>query len=316
MRSNVRPETGAPTWRKPPALRPGDLVGVCAPAGAVDARRLASGAAALEARGFTVRLTPSAQGRHRFNAGTVEDRVADLRGLLRDPDVRGIFCARGGAGAGWLLPHLDLEGLAPKVFVGYSDITFLHLLLQTHGWVTFHGPLVAWELATGLVEDLSFEASLRTGAPFTVEGGPMVAGRAGTGEGRLLGGCLSILAAAAGTPWALRPDPDGTVLFLEEVDERPYRVDRLLWQLRASGAFSQVRGIVFGEMKGCQAPPDAGYTLEDVVMEALDGLDVPVAFGLPSGHTTGMNTTLPFGVRARLSCDPLPRLETLEASLS
>jgi muramoyltetrapeptide carboxypeptidase len=310
------PSSHTRAWQCPPGLRVGDTVGVCAPAGAVEPSRLASGVAALQARGFDVRVAPNAQRHRRFNAGSVEERVHDLQALLQDPAVRGIFCARGGAGAAWLLPHLDVSGLPPKVFVGYSDITFLHLFLQAHGWVTFHGPLVAWELATDLVEAASFEGALQTGAPLVIEGAPMVTWRRGAGEGRLLGGCLTILAAAAGTPWALRPSPEGSILFLEEVDERPYRIDRLLYQLRASGGLAGVQGIVFGEMKGCHPAPDAVYTLEDVVLEALAGLDVPIAFGLPSGHTTGSNITLPLGVRARLLCGAVPRLETLESSLS
>ena len=118
--------------------------------------------------------------------------------------------------------------------------------------------------------------------------------REGEAEGRLLGGCLSILAAAAGTPWALRPDPAGTILFLEDLDEKPYKVDRMLLQLRSSGAFEGVRGIVFGDMKGCNPPASADFTLEDVIRESLAGLEIPVAFGLSSGHVTGQASPCPW----------------------
>jgi muramoyltetrapeptide carboxypeptidase len=129
----------------------------------------------------------------------------------------------------------------------------------------------------------------------------------------LRGGCLSILAAAAGTPWDLRPSGEATILFVEDVDEAPYRIDRMLFQLRASGALDGVRGIVFGEMKGCSPGPDADYALEEVLLEALEGLDVPVAFGFPSGHTSRANVTLPLGVAARLGCGTSEaRLEVME----
>ena len=303
-------------WRRPAALRDGDLVGVCAPAGAVDLERLDRGVAALQELGYAVRVAPATTARHQFKAGRPDERLRDLHDLLKDDAVRAVFCARGGAGAAALLPQLDVSGLEPKIFVGYSDITFLQLALQKEGWITFQGPMVAWELASGLVEPASFEACLKSGAPFHVQGDPLVPLRAGKGEGRLLGGCLSILAAAAGTPWSLRPDPEGTLLFLEDVAEAPYRIDRQLFQLRASGAFDGLRGIVFGQMNRCVPAADAGYTLEEVVLEALAGLDVPVAIGLAAGHTSGSNLTLPLGVRARLSCGAGARFETLEGSLS
>jgi muramoyltetrapeptide carboxypeptidase len=137
--------------------------------------------------------------------------------------------------------------------------------------------------------------------------------RPGQGRGRLLGGCLSILASAAGTPWALRPDRDGTILFLEDVAEPPYRIDRHLRQLRGAGAFDGLRGVVFGDMPGCAAPRDADFCLEDVILDALDGLDVPVALGLSSGHVVKGALTLPLGVPARLACERgEARLDLLE----
>ena len=126
-----------------------------------------------------------------------------------------------------------------------------------------------------------------------------------------------ILASAAGTPWALRPDPAGTILFLEDVDEPPYRVDRMLLQMRESGAFAGLRGIVFGDMKGCNPPSGVDYALEDVMADALSGLDVPVALGLSAGHASSLNVTLPLGVSARLVCRAgEARLEVLESAVS
>lgn len=304
---------------KPPALRPGDLVGVCAPSGVVEAEPLARGVAALEALGLRVRVPDGLAGaRDLFMAGSVARRLDELYALYDDPDVTAIVCARGGAGVLQLLPHLDVRRLLarPKILVGYSDVTPLHVRLNQHGQVTFHGPMVARDFAEGLAERDSFRAAVMgEGAPLTLAGEPLAALRAGVGEGVLLGGCLSLLAALCGTPWALCPSAD-TLLFLEDWDEPPYRIERLLWQLRRAGLFERVRGVVFGELRGCFPGVDVPYRLEDVLQRALEGLDVPVAVGLPSGHTTRPNVTLPFGVRARLECGAGgTRFEVLEPAV-
>lgn len=290
-------------WIRPRALRPGDTLGVCAPSGPVEPERLAAGVAALRDLGYEVRLSEGVLSRRRFTAGPPEQRAAEITQLFEDPGIAGIVCARGGAGALSLLPLLDAERLRAraKVFVGYSDATFLHLLLNERGVVTFHGPMVARGL-DGAFDRASLLGALQGSVPYRSEPDDMLALRPGEAEGRLLGGCLSILAAAAGTPWALRP-ADDTLLFLEDVEEAPYRVERMLLQLRATGLFERVRGIVLGDFVGCSPALDAGYTLEDVMLDALSGLDLPVALGLSSGHTSSPLVTLPLGVRARLRCD-------------
>jgi muramoyltetrapeptide carboxypeptidase len=293
--------------RRLPALRAGDVVGVAAPAGPVDPERLARGVAELEGIGFGVRVADGVLERSGFTAGGAERRLRQLHGLFADPDVRAIVCARGGAGLLHLLPGLDV-GLVlahAKPVVGYSDVTALHLLLGGLGIPSLHGPMVARELADG---DSAYDRRSLWHA-LTGEGEPWASGpelrplRLGSAEGTLRGGCLSLLAACAGTPWALRTAGSEVILLLEDVDERPYRVDRMLRQLRLSGALDGVRGVVLGEMRGCESAPDADYRLEDVVLEALAGLDLPVAIGLPSGHVPGPQVTLPLGVPARLSCD-------------
>jgi muramoyltetrapeptide carboxypeptidase len=296
-------------------LRSGDLLGVCAPSGPADPARVERGIAELESLGFRVKATPGLLSRSRFTAGDAEQRAAELTALFLDDEVAGIFCARGGAGAAQLLPRLDGSRLVQrrKAFVGYSDVGFLHLMLNREGLVTFHGPLVAHELADARYDRESLLSALGGGSPFVSRPEhELMALRPGRGEGVLRGGCLAILAAAAGTAWALHPDPAGTLLFLEDVDEPPYRIDRMLWQLRRSGAFEGVRGVVFGDMRGCSPPQSADWSLEDVLLEALDGLDVPVALGLSSGHAAGPNVTLPLGVRARLSCGDTASFEILE----
>jgi muramoyltetrapeptide carboxypeptidase len=285
----------------------------------VDAGRLEKGAAALRELGFEVRVGDGILDRHRFAAGTVERRLAELHGLFADDAVAGIVCARGGAGAGWLLPRLDAALLRahPKVFVGYSDVTLLHLYLNRQGLVTFHGPMVAGEVANGSYDRSSFLwAVTGQGAPWASEPDELVSLRAGTAQGVVRGGCLSLLAAAAGTPWALQTAGEPTLLFLEDVDEKPYRIDRLLMQLRQSGALEGVVGIVFGDMKGCSPALEMDYSLEDVLLEALAGLDVPIALGLSSGHTTHPFVTLPLGVQARLVCGDEARLEMTQAGVS
>jgi muramoyltetrapeptide carboxypeptidase len=293
--------------RKPKALKRGDLIGVAAPAGPVEEDRLGRGVAELERLGFAVRVADGVRERKGFTAGTVENRLRQLHALFADPAVAAIACARGGAGTIQLLPGLDRDLVRdhPKVVLGYSDVTLLHLEMQRLGVASLHGPMVARGLDEG--ETGYDRASLWHG--LTGEGTPYESGEDdllpladGAAEGVLRGGCLSMLAAVAGTPWgAPRPD-EPTLLFLEDVDEKPYRVDRVLRQLRASGAFEGVAGVVFGDMKGCAPGFDEDYTLEDVLLEALDGLGVPVALGLSSGHTTLPGVTLPLGVRARLDC--------------
>ena len=304
---------------RPRALRPGDLLGVCAPSGPPDPERLRRGVEALEALGFRVRASNDLLSRTRFTAGTPERRARELQALLADDAVAGVVCARGGAGAGSLLSLLD-EGLFrahPKVFLGYSDATFLHLYLDQLGIVSFHGPMLARDFPDGDYDLPSLrQAVMGEGGLYASEEGDLMPLRDGAAEGRLRGGCLTILAACAGTPWALRPDPEGTILFLEDVDEAPYRVDRMLLQLRASGALEGVKGIVFGDMKGCVTRLDADYSLEEVIQDALAGLEIPIAVGLSSGHTSSPNLTLPLGVRARLACADGVRFEVLEPSVT
>jgi muramoyltetrapeptide carboxypeptidase len=244
--------------------------------------------------------------------------VAEIHELFANPEVRAVVCARGGAGALSLLPRLDPVRIAasPKPFVGYSDVTALHLFLGRLGFVTVHGPMAGRTLVPGRYHRESFLAALSgEGAPYTSEPDDLLTLREGEGVGILRGGCLSLLAAAAGTPWALRPDDEGTILFIEDVRERPFRIDRMLTQLRLAGAFERVRGVVFGEMKGCATAAGEDYTLEEVLQESLSGLDVPVAIGLSSGHTNGPNVSLPLGLRARLTCRAESRLEVLESAV-
>jgi muramoyltetrapeptide carboxypeptidase len=292
---------------KPRALRAGDLVAVAAPAGPVDAGRLDRGVEELRSLGFEVRVADGVLDRAGFTAGTAASRLEQLHGLFADDSVRAIACARGGAGTLHLLPHLD-RGLLrshPKLVLGYSDVTALHLALGQSGLPSLHGPMVAWELATGpqAYDRASLWHGLTgEGDPWASRPGELAGLRDGEAEGVLRGGCLSLLAASVGTPWALATAGEPTILFVEDVDERPYRIDRMLRQLVVAGALEGVAGVVLGPMNGCAPGPDGGYTLEEVVLEALAPLAVPVAAGLSSGHTAAPSVTLPLGVRGSLSC--------------
>ena len=305
------------TPRKPPAVFPGDTVAVCAPAGAVEREAVERGVAELERLGFRVICGEGVFERRLYTAGDAERRLHELHQLWADDSVAALICARGGAGAGRLLARLDAGLVAerPKLLVGYSDVTCLHLWLAAHGIVSVHGPMVAHELARGTYDRERFLAAL-AGGPWEPVSDDLRVLQPGMAEGRLRGGCLSLLAAQAGTPWAMRSDEEGTILFLEDVDERPYRIDRMLQQLWDSGALRSVTGIVFGQMRGCQGRDADSFTLEDVLQDALREFTGPVAIGLCSGHVDGPFVTLPLGVKARLECGSAATLAIEEAAVS
>lgn len=289
---------------RPPRLRRGDTIGVVAPAGAVDGAAVDRGVAILEAAGFRVRLGAAVCDRHRYLAGCDAARFDDLLSMVMDPSIAAIFAARGGYGSGRLLPWLDPTAIRahPKALVGHSDLTFLlNDVAQRAGLVTFHGPMVSWfaERPDGvdtLLAMLTGDAQREVDTALPL--------RDGEAEGVLVGGCLSVVAAMVGTPYAV--DTTGRLLFLEDVNERPFRIDRMLTQLRQAGALDDLAGLIFGEMPGCF---DAGdVTLADVVADICGDLPYPIAAGVRSGHGSGA-ATLPLGVRARLAGGRLTLLE-------
>ncbi|HSP96478.1 MAG TPA: LD-carboxypeptidase [Candidatus Dormibacteraeota bacterium] len=293
--------------RKPAPLRPGDLIAVTAPAAAVDVAAVEAGARLLERAGFTVRIGETVGKQAGYLAGTDAERLAELQALFADRTVRAIIAARGGYGSGRLLPRFDVETARrhSKLFVGYSDVTFLLVeLVQRANLVVFHGPMVADFAAnpTGTEALLRMLSGDRTG--WNLRAREIV--QPGTGEGVIVGGCLSILVAGLGTPHAV--DTTGRLLFLEDVNEKPFRVDRMLTQLRQAGKLDGVAGVLFGDMTGCGHAGDA-VTVRDVIREAFAGARYPVVFGLPTGHGGG-TATLPLGVRARLAGERLHLLES------
>ena len=289
---------------KPRAVRPGDTVGVVAPASNFKKADLDAGCEALRRAGYRPFYFDSIFDRDLYFAGSVERRARELEEMFERDDVRGIVCARGGYGSNYLLGKLNLDKIRahPKIFVGYSDLSSLitHFTDAT-GLVTFHGPMVAkdWAHPDG-VDILSWQTALSSATgwdvPLNADATGLVDGEA---EGRLYGGCLSILVASLGTPYEIKTAD--TILFMEDLAAKPYQIDRMLMQLKIGGHLNAVRGIVFGQMLDCVQSPNQDDTLPQVVTRIVGDLGVPVAFGVKSGHVTSGNRTLPFGVQASLS---------------
>jgi muramoyltetrapeptide carboxypeptidase len=291
---------------KPPVLRSGDTVGIVAPASNIKRELLEAGCDGLHQLGYKPFYFDSIFEQDLYFAGSVARRSKELEEMFVRADVRAIICARGGYGANYLLPTLDLEKIAahPKIFVGYSDNTsLLTYLSDGAGLVTFHGPMVTKDFArqdgidtsswTAAISGLS-EWCLDLGSDSGVK--PLVEGGA---EGLLYGGCLSMLVASLGTAYEVQTE--GAILFIEDIAAKPYQIDRMLMQLKLAGKLAGVRGIVFGEMLECAQNHGQGYTLEEVVVRVVSELRVPVAYGLRSGHVSRRNITLPLGVRTRLT---------------
>jgi len=298
------PSSVQPVRLRPPALRSGDTVGIIAPAGPIRSDALEAGCATLLRMGYRPFYLPSILDRDRYFAGSAERRVNELHEMFRRKEIRAVLCARGGYGSNYLLPQLDLGLIRrnKKIFAGCSDVTtLLTYLCDVAGLVTFHSPMAAGDFGRpdGVDEKAWFAATTsgegcrRVFNPQDVR--PLIKGRA---EGVLYGGCLSLLCASLGTLYEVRTR--GTILFLEDLNEPPYRIDRMLMQLRLAGKFRGVRGIIFGEMQRCDQRGAEDYTLQQVIMRVIGDLGVPVAFGLKSGHVSSRNFTLPIGVRAKL----------------
>jgi muramoyltetrapeptide carboxypeptidase len=292
-----------PPIRKPPGIRKGDVVGVVAPAGALTEERLKVGLATIEAWGLVPRLGASVLARDAYLAGADGLRHADLQSVLDDAEVRAVFCARGGYGSQRIVPQLQWQGLrrAPKAIIGYSDTTALLSAALTAGVVAVHGPMVADDMAKGLTARSATHLHRLLSDPgylWEIELPDVV--RPGRARGRLVGGCLSVFVTLLGTPWA--PDTDGAILFLEDVHERPFRLDRLLTQLKQAGKLDRLAGLVFGPMARC--PEVDGVGPRDVVQACCGELGIPVAYGVPSGHderfTDCENLALPLGVEVVL----------------
>ena len=289
---------------KPPTLKPGDVVGIVAPASDIKRELLEAGCDALRELGYKPFYFDSILERDSYFAGSHERRAHELQEMFERDDVRAIICARGGYGSNYLLNALDLPKIArhPKIFVGYSDITtLLTYFADAGGFVTFHGPMVTKDFAHAYGVDLkSWEAALAGHSQWELELGTDVGVRPlsqGSAEGILYGGCLSMLVGSLGTPYEIQTE--GTILFIEDVATKPYQVDRMLMQLKLAGKLADVRGIIFGEMVDC-VQKEQPHSLKKVVIRVVGDLRVPVAYGVRSGHVSSGNITLPIGIRAAM----------------
>ena len=299
---------------KPLALQPGDTVGIVAPASNFKRDLFEAGCKVLSDLGYKPFYFDSIFERDLYFAGSVDRRVQEFEQMLSRDDVRAIICTRGGYGSNYLLRHLDAKKIAAaqKIFIGYSDLTSLLTWVTDAGLITFHGPMVAADFAKHDGVDLP---SLQ--AAFTGNSNWMIAANIeslveGTAEGTLYGGCLSILVASIGTPYEIQTE--GTILFIEDINAKPYQIDRMLMHLKLAGKFEGVRGLIFGEMVDCFQNKDQGYTLQEVILRVVGDLGIPIGFGLRSGHVSGGNITLPFCVKARLAVRADVTLEILESA--
>lgn len=284
---------------KPKALKSGDLVRVIAPSSSFDRDRFLAGIKILEAQGFRVVYRKDVFAKLPYLAGTDARRLRELTEALEDENCRAICFARGGYGSMRLIEALTKTRLkpTPKIVAGFSDATPLHLYLQKRfGWTMFYAPVIGGNM--GQLEDAftreSFFAALTSAkalAPMRYDETVVV--RKGSAEGRLTGGCLTLLAASLGTPYEL--DTDGKILFFEDVHEKPYQVDRLLTHLKLAGKFKKCRGVICGGLSG----PNPFEHYQETVADVLRGADFPILMNFPTGHIK-RTATLPLGVKVRL----------------
>jgi muramoyltetrapeptide carboxypeptidase len=286
---------------KPRRLRPGARIGVIAPAGCVARERVEAGATAIRAQGFEVEFGANVFASDGYLAGAPEERARDLIDFFRRPEIDAVFCARGGFGSAQVLEHVSADlSRHPKIFVGYSDITFLlNWLRQSCNLVTFHAPMVAMDMARGLDEvshRYLWPVLQGETKSWELELGEVI--RCGTAEADVIGGCLSILVTTLGTPYEI--DTQGKILFLEDVGEKPYRIERMLTHLKMAGKLARPAGVLVGDFTDCDDTGERGIRqiLADVFREAR----YPVVMGMRAGHARE-NITLPMGSRMLLNGD-------------
>jgi len=305
--------------RKPRALAPGDRLAVVAPASPFTREEFDSGVQEIRRLGFVPVYDDSVFARQRYVAGAPEIRAAAIHAAWRDPSIAGVIGVRGGYGSAQVLPLLDREEARrmSKPFIGYSDLTSMLTFLTTGcDLVAFHGPMLAGRLGRGAAayDETSFINTLCRNAPAgELAPAGLESVRDGEASGVLLGGTLTQLLASLGTPFAFAPPP-GYVLFLDEVGERPYRLDRMVTQLAQAGLLARASAVVIGELPKCDEP-SGDPTARGVMADLFAQFPGPVLIGFPSGHTTGPAMTLPFGVRARVVAAPRPRLIIEEAAV-
>lgn len=305
--------------RKPRALAGDGMLLPFSPASPAERERTDAGIAELSRLGFRVAkaasLTPEG-----YFAGSIAERHSEFVGALNREDLGALVGVRGGYGSNYMLDDLQIAAPTnPKIVLGFSDLTSLQIYLwQRHRWVTFYGPMLAAGFEAGEGGARGYDRkSLLTALQNTTGGwklalqGEVVQG--GEAQGRVLGGCLTLVETTIGTPWEL--GTGGAILVLEDRGMKPWQVDRALTHLQQAGKFKDVRGIVLGDFPECAAPVAGSPTVHDVCRRILTPLGVPVVFGAPFGHTDCPMLTLPLGVSARLSAKGEGVLEILEPAV-
>ncbi len=287
-----------------------------APASPFNRDEFTRGVAEIQRLGFVPVFDDSVFSREcGYLAGSPEVRAEAFSRHWTDPDVAALIAVRGGYGSVHILPLLDRARVVqrPKLFIGYSDNTsVLSWLTCQCGITALHGPMIEGRLAGGAgYDEPSFLELLSDGRGLELAPQGLTVVREGDARGPLFGGTITQLVASLGTPFAFDP-PDGCVLFLEDVSERPYRIDRMLTQLELSGVLAKARALVFGEMRGCDEP-EGTVTALDAIRRTTRGFPGPIVVGFPSGHTTGPTWTLPLGVDVTVSTRPQPAIVVEEA---
>jgi len=291
---------------KPKALKEGDTIGIVAPGGAFDAEPFGRGVKRIEELGFRVKVYPEIFNKKRYFAGDDNQRLNVLMNAFSDPEVKAIMCARGGYGTQRLIPRLN-QGLIkknPKPFVGYSDITiFLSFLQKRCKMICIHGPVVAGDLGNDPkpITLSSLKKSLTLAKPLgKISGNGVRSLNNFKAKGELTGGCLSLLVFTVGTPYEI--ETDGKILFLEEVNEKPYSIDRMLNFLKTLGKFKKIKGVVFGRFIGCsngEGDQTAQQVIEEVIAETFYEYKIPILLDFPAGHGKEQ-LSLPFGVKVEV----------------
>ena len=321
------PPNAAPAHRQKPArLRPGATVGLIAPGSPIADEKYAKTLASVAALGFRIKEGQYTRATRGYLAGTDEQRLSDLHAAFTDPEVEAVWCIRGGYGGTRLLPRLDYDLIRrhPKPFIGYSDITALHLAIyERTGLVCFHGPVAASDFPDDTLQyfrDVVVEPvaghfialpAVDELLPAGEEFRPFVI-TAGRAEGLLTGGNLSLLAAMAGTPY--QPSFKGKIVFIEDIGEQPYRIDRMLYQLAQATDLSEAAGVVMGVFTDCKPKGSApSLTLVETLTDFFAQWKMPAAYGFPFGHVLHQ-ATLPYGIMAELDTEK-GRLTLLETAV-
>ena len=308
---------------KPSALKKGDLIGLITPASPVaDPSRIERAVRYLEQLGYRTAVGKHVGQTKGYLAGTDEERADDIHAMFADREIRAIMCLRGGYGTPRLLPLLNYRLIArnPKIFVGYSDITVLQLAFwKKCGLISFHGPMPAVDMANGIdpfTEETFWRVltSRKKLGVLPLDGGPLTALQPGKGSGRLLGGNLSLVVSILGTPY--QPDFRGCVLFIEEIEEEPYRVDRMMVQLGNASIGQNSGGIILGQFTDCvpKDPTKPTLSIDEIVAENASIWGRPFLANLPFGHVPKM-MTIPVGLRARIDSGA-KIVEFLESAVS